>query len=158
MVVLLWIRPLTSSVNEDTPPNNLVKLLPYTTFDHSSDAIKSISNPKKINKLISPCLRNPAKLQISAINDEAIDFTGKEQGLNETEIKQLKDLQNENLLSKYEVKDILFNINYNFKKLIEIWDTSGLGRLQLTTVGIALAHANIKKTIGIDLDLGVWIK
>ena len=32
--------PMDSSinfaVNEDTPPNNLVKLPPYTTFDHSS--------------------------------------------------------------------------------------------------------------------------
>jgi hypothetical protein len=115
-------------------------------------------NPMQYNKLVTRCLRNPAKFEISAINDEAIDLTGKNCGLTENQIKQLKDLQNANLLSKEEVERLLENMNPKFKELLQTWNNSGLGRLQLTTVGIALAHANITKTLGIKLDLGVWIK
>jgi len=115
-------------------------------------------SPEQHNKLVTRCLRNPAKFEISAINDEAIDLAGKDCGLTENQIKQLKDLQNANLLSKEEVEQMLENMNPQFKELLHTWNNSGLGRLQLTTVGIALAHANIKKTIDIDLDLGVWIK
>jgi hypothetical protein len=31
------------AVNEDTPPNNLVKLPPYTTFDHSSNIANNLN-------------------------------------------------------------------------------------------------------------------
>lgn len=42
--------------------------------------------------------------------------------------------------------------------LIYTWKSTGLGRLQLTTVGIVLARANIKKIVGSDLELSIWIK
>lgn len=74
------------------------------------------------------------------------------------QITQIKDLQNKHLLSKEEMEQQLAAIAPQFIQLIKTWDDTGLGRLQLTTVGIALAHANIKKTINIDLDLSIWIK
>lgn len=115
-------------------------------------------NSDQYTRLITCCLRNPTKLQVSAINDEVIDSEGKKYGLNEEKIKQLKDLQNANLFSKEDIEQQLLNIDVKFSDLFRIWDNIGLGKLQLTTVGIALAHANIKKTIQEDFDLGIWIK
>lgn len=115
-------------------------------------------NPQQRSKLIIPCLNDQSKLQISAINDEAISFAGQERGLNENQITQLKDLQNKHLFSKEAVEQQLTSMDKRFIELLHTWSNSGLGRLELTTVGIALAHANIKKTIDLDLDLEVWIK
>lgn len=61
-------------------------------------------------------------------------------------------------MSADEIKDELVQIDPQFQNLIDIWKNTGLGRLQLTSVGIALAHANIKNIIGVELDLGIWIR
>ena len=40
----------------------------------------------------------------------------------------------------------------------DMWDNSKLCNSSLTSVGIAIAVANIKAKIGIDYDLGIWIR
>lgn len=115
-------------------------------------------SPQQRKKLITLCLRDNTKFQVSAINDESINSAAKECGLDENKIVQLKDLQNAHLLTKEALEKEMSNLDPKFSELFHTWNNSGLGNLQLTTVGIALAHANIKKTIGIDLDLGIWIK
>ena len=123
------------------------------------EKMKDISlTPEQIQKIIIPCLRNKNKVQVSAINDEAIEQIGSELKLSDELISQLKAVQNNNLITADDFKKMLTDLHSDFEKLYRTWEQSGLGRLQLTTVGIALAHANIKKTINVDLDLGIWIK
>jgi len=109
-------------------------------------------------QLIVKCLRDSTKYQINAINDMEIEAQGKNLGLNDNLIPKVKELQNSNLITADEFEHILVNVDVRFKDLLKIWRDTGLGRLQLTTVGIALAHANIKRMINEDLDLGIWIK
>lgn len=124
-----------------------------------SDDIKLLSlTPEQNNKIFRSCLRNDKKMQISAINDAAITTMAKGLGLTDVKILELINLQNKHLLSNEEIEQILLNADPKFSELLNVWNNSGLGRLQLTTVGIALAHANIKKTICTNLDLGEWIK
>lgn len=126
-------------------------------FDETSITPLALSTSQR-NKLIIPCLRDKSKFQIAAINEESIGVAAQELNLNQNQITQIKDLHNKHLLSNEEIEKSLISLDSKFSKLIRTWNSSGLGRLELTTVGIALAHANIKKAIGIDHDLGVWIK
>jgi hypothetical protein len=45
-----------------------------------------------------------------------------------------------------------------FERLFQAWDNSPLGSFTLTTVGIAIAHANVRRKINDKSDLSVWIK
>ncbi|AOY53364.1 LPO_1073/Vpar_1526 family protein [Clostridium perfringens] len=42
--------------------------------------------------------------------------------------------------------------------MLDMWDNSKLCNSSLTSVGIAIAVANIKAKTGIDYDLGIWIR
>ncbi|MBX9804819.1 MAG: hypothetical protein K2Y18_03580 [Alphaproteobacteria bacterium] len=126
-------------------------------FDKSS--IETIAlNPDQEHKLFIPCLRDPSKFQVSALNSDVIDMLGKKYDIDESKISQLKALQNTNSMLENEIEDDINQIDPNFKNLFKTWKTSSLQSLQLTSVGIALAQANIKRITGIDLDLGIWIK
>lgn len=115
------------------------------------------SNSQK-SKLFTKCLRNQEKYQINAINEEILTQIANEIKINDTDFTQLKKLHNDSLMSDNEIKNELITIDPNFAKLLEIWDNSWINRLQLTTIGIALAHANIKRKLGDNLDLSIWIK
>ncbi len=115
-------------------------------------------NKVQREKLFIPCLRDKKKWQISAINDQYITDVGNQLGLNEQKISELKNLQNKYLLSEKILEEELALLDSSFAGLFHIWNNVGLGQLRLTSVGISLAHANIKRTIGIDLDLSIWIQ
>lgn len=42
-------------------------------------------------------------------------------------------------------------------QLFDLWDSTPIKNLTLTSVGIALAHANMKKRTGRDFDLSIWL-
>jgi hypothetical protein len=42
-------------------------------------------------------------------------------------------------------------------QLFELWSRTPILNSMLTSVGIAIAHANIKKRTGCDFDLSIWI-
>lgn len=113
---------------------------------------------EQINKMIVPCLRNNSKFQVNAMSDDAIFSESKLCGLDANKIQDLQNLQNSNLISKESFELELVKINGNFSNLFSAWGSSGLGGLKLTTVGIALAHANIRRVTGTELELDIWIK
>lgn len=113
---------------------------------------------QQYQKLVIPCFRNEKKLQICALNDSALDYMANQCELDKEKSAQVKKMQKEHLLTKEDLVQQLFLISPRLSQLSEIWDNTSLGTLQLTTVGIALAHAHIKKILNIELDLGDWIK
>jgi len=44
------------------------------------------------------------------------------------------------------------------KDLLDFWDNSSMKHLTLTSVGIAIATANLRRKTGISVDLDIWIK
>lgn len=43
------------------------------------------------------------------------------------------------------------------KKIFETWESSAIKNFTLTSVGIAIGHANIKRLVGEFSDLSIWI-
>jgi hypothetical protein len=57
------------------------------------------------------------------------------------------------------IEDYFVKVISGGERIVETWNESLLRSLRLTTVGIAIAHANIRRKLRQDnYDLGLWIK
>lgn len=70
----------------------------------------------------------------------------------------LKSFYNSYLLNDNEIKQKLLGVNPKFIDLLDKWDNLVISSMTLTSVWIAIAHANMKRKVWIDADLSIWIK
>jgi hypothetical protein len=119
---------------------------------------ENVDEKDNITGLIIPCFHNKEKLQTGSQNDDALDEISDENGIN-TETKQkLKQLFESSTMPANEVKKVLIEAIPEMEKAFEIWDRSVINRLELSSVGIAIAHANFRRKVGETMDLSNWIK
>lgn len=55
------------------------------------------------------------------------------------------------------VIDALIEIGPCMRSLNDLWTTTPLPNILLTTVGIAIAHANYRRVTGVAAPLSIWI-
>lgn len=96
-------------------------------------------------------------VQINAIDDEAEDELIERVGVHPGSVPRLKQLQKENLLHLEEVRGFLIEVRPEMARYFDIWDETPMKSMTLTSVGISIAHANIKKQTGYDFDLTKWM-
>lgn len=74
------------------------------------------------------------------------------------DITKLKSLLTDNLMSEEEIKKIIAeNCNFMMSPM-EIFNKTKISHFLLSSVGIAIAHANMKHKLGYFSDLSIWIK
>ena len=61
------------------------------------------------------------------------------------------------LMPEREIRAALINGGPELAHIFSIWEHSDLRRLELTSVGIAIAHALLKARAGLPNDLPIWI-
>lgn len=103
------------------------------------------------------CLNDLTKMQVSAISQEALEKQFKNKNICRDDQEKIKQLFNENKMSEEEIKNKVISIRAYMKNIFDIWNESAMKNFQLTSVGIAIAHANIKKNIGEFANLAIWI-
>jgi hypothetical protein len=96
-------------------------------------------------------------VRINATDDEAEDELIERVGVDPGSVPRLKQLQKENLLRLEEVREYLIDARSEMAWYFDIWDETPMKSKTLTSVGIAIAHANIKKRTGRDLNLSIWM-
>jgi hypothetical protein len=104
-----------------------------------------------------PCLNDPTKVQIRANNKEMLEKAYNENEIpaeDRIKISQLFDL---NKMSETEIQEKCISIRPYMAELFDKWSHSELGNFSLTSVGIAIGHANIKRLSGEFADLSIWI-
>lgn len=119
---------------------------------------QKISVDPKFKKYIGPCQNDNSKYQINIINQEQVKVIGKRDGLSENEITKINNFFNEKTMNEGEIKDFLIKSFPPFEKFIEDWKKSSIMRMTLTSVGIAIGHANITRKTKLNPDLKIWIK
>jgi hypothetical protein len=107
--------------------------------------------------LIVPSRRNPALHQVNAATPGGIDSSCQRLGLGADEAEKLKNLQGRRPVPPAELRAELIAALPWMAQLFDLWDSTPIPNLTLTSVGIAIAHANIKKRTGCDFDLSIWI-
>jgi hypothetical protein len=109
-----------------------------------------------LDGLIIPCLNDASKLQPAAIRFDVL----KEMAADKIELTE-GELQNVWNLFEGTITDIPGRVSSAVVEaplLFDIWNNTRLKNLSLTSVGIAIGHANATKVVGFDAHLNIWIK
>lgn len=122
-----------------------------------SEFIDKVGELDKYNQIIIPCINDSSKLQIKALNKTVLQDA----------IKMFNLDKKENIISLYDrntmndgplIDKLKEELGDNFIKLDDKWSSSPINKMSLTTVGMAVAIANIKKVSQQNIDLSIWIK
>ncbi|WP_133405766.1 LPO_1073/Vpar_1526 family protein [Parashewanella tropica] len=116
-----------------------------------------IAEPYSYPKLITNCLHDANLLQVNAVNVDVINQTCKNENIPEDIKQKFVNLFNSTLMNPQEIKEYLIKVSPEIEPLFKLWGNSGLSKLTLTTVGIAIAQANFRRKTGIKLELSIWV-
>jgi len=108
------------------------------------------------NRIFVTCLHDNTKLQLNAINEDEIKEEARNLGI-EDNIDQLLELNKSCLMNSKEVEDEIVQLRPYMKTVFDVSRESFMKNLTLTSVGIAIGHANVKRNIGEFTDLSIWI-
>ena len=120
----------------------------------SEDRIKEMRS----NQLIIPCINDPTKLQLNVLNRKSFE--------DREEVRQMPKNEQDNLWSIFDSsvwngEAFFANVEPvypDIRTLKSLWDDTALKQISLTTIGIAIGHANISRLYGFSPDLGIWLK
>lgn len=118
--------------------------------------VKSIS-PSSAHLFITQCLNDQSKVQVKADNTYDLHSLFSRFSTPESDKNILKSLFDSNQMSTDEVREKLTNLRPYMDVFFKNWHRSGLDSMELTSVGLAIAHANVQRKAGRIGQLSTWI-
>lgn len=109
------------------------------------------------SRFFIPCLNDQSKLQVNANNKETLEKFLDAQGVSPEDRTKILELFDLGKMSESEIKDKLIAIRPYMTDVFETWTNSAMQTFTLTSVGMAIGHANIKRLIGEFASLAIWI-
>lgn len=125
-------------------------------FDQSEIANRAISIGLAASFFIS-CLNDPSKLQVNANSKEGLEKNFDAHGVSPEDQAKILELFNLGKMSDPEIKEKLIAIRPYMAEVFETWTSSPMQTFTLTSVGMAIGHANIKRLVGEFASLSIWI-
>lgn len=104
-----------------------------------------------------PCLNDPSKLQVKANSKENLEKLLDTQGVSPEDRAKILELFDLGKMNESEIKEKLITIRPYMADVFETWSNSAMQTFTLTSVGMAIGHANIKRLIGEFASLAIWI-
>lgn len=111
-----------------------------------------------IDQFIIPCLHDNGKNQINAINKDHFLRLAKTVGLSEGEASNVWNFFEGTMYAGVELQNLLASHIPETRELFSAWDETALQSLKLTSVGIAIGHANAVRVAHFEAPLNIWIK
>ena len=108
--------------------------------------------------LIVPCIHDSKMLQLNAVRRAVFVEAAAPTGLHIDQINNVWNMFENTMWSEDEVIQNIGPYVPEIAELFRLWKNTPLKNQLLTSVGIALAHANIVGVTGFDADLSIWIK
>lgn len=115
------------------------------------------SEDENIWEVVISCQQNHNLIQASGMDDEIIKEMCNANGISKENTNKLVQINNKEVMSDQEVTDYLNSICPKFEEFIDHANKTSFNSLELTSVGIAIAHAHSRKKSGFDADLSIWI-
>ncbi len=125
-------------------------------FDQSEIENRAISFGMD-SRFFIPCLNDASQLQVRANSKEILEKHLDDQGVSPEDRAKILQLFDLGKMSEAEIKDKLIAIRPYMAEVFEIWTNSPMRAFTLTSVGMAIGHANIKRLIGEFANLSIWI-
>jgi len=121
---------------------------------HLPDGKKDVFNG---SPLVRPCLNDDTKFQFNALDRETFHETATHIGLSKNELDNVWNAQENTVWSKEEMIQNLSPRVPTIGELFRLWESTPLNVLSLTSVGIAIGHANLVRISDFRADLSIWI-
>lgn len=109
------------------------------------------------SRLFIPCLNDFTKYQVRINSHEQLDKLFDQIGVIQEDRQKIKVLFDMNKMNPEEIKGKCVQIRSYMKDVFDIWNNSPMKNFNLTSVGISIGHANIKRLIGEFAQLSIWI-
>lgn len=110
-----------------------------------------------IHELFMPCMNNPEKMQVRMKNAEVLKEFLTQKNIPAPLHPMILPLYDKYRLPKEEIKQKCIELRPYMSELFEVWNNSSMNCFTLTSVGIAIGHANIKRHVGAFSNLSIWI-
>lgn len=123
-------------------------------FDEAQFQAKGLQIPLT-HSIFRSCLGDPTKWQVNAMDEDTIRSEAARHNL-EDDLAKVIALHNEALMRPDDVQRVITTGRPYMERVFDVWKET-ISHFTLTSVGIAIAHANIKKTAGEFTDLSIWI-
>lgn len=139
------------SILDQTYPGQFLK-----GFDQSEITNREISIGLD-QRFFIPCLNDPTKFQVRANNKTIL-----EQNLAANDIKpedraKMVALFDVGRMSHAEIREKCISIRPFMETVFDTWSDSPMKSFTMTSVGMAIGHANIKRLVGVFASLSIWI-
>lgn len=125
-------------------------------FDETQFQAKQLTIPLS-HPIVRPCINDSARFQVNAMNENVAKTEARRLQLLEDDIGKLVSLHNETLMNADEVRKKISEGRSYMERVFKIWTESSMSQFTLTSVGISIGHANIKKNLGEFTNLAIWI-
>ncbi|MBP3157158.1 LPO_1073/Vpar_1526 family protein [Aliivibrio fischeri] len=109
------------------------------------------------SRFFIPCLNNKDLFQVAVVSNEVLKDTFEQFSIIDEDKRLVTELFNKNKMSSTEIKEKCIYSRPYMEEIFKVWSTSPMKSLNLTSVGIAIGHANIKRLVGKFSDLSIWI-
>jgi hypothetical protein len=108
-----------------------------------------------LDQWIIPCLNDNTKLQFRFLNVDAFKKEAAQSGLTEDELQNAWNLFDSRA---HNARERINSVAPDAHVVFEAWQSTLLHRTSLTSVGIAIGHANATRIVGLNAPLSIWIK
>jgi hypothetical protein len=125
-------------------------------FDLSEIASRAISIEPD-SRIFIPCLNDMSKLQVKANSKENLEKYLDAEGVSLEDRAKIVELFDLGKMSESEIKEKVIALRPYMAEVFDIWTNSPMQTFTLTSVGMAIGHANIKRLIGEFARLSLWI-
>jgi len=115
-------------------------------------------NSAQFNRLFIPCFHDNTKRQFATLDDEGLKALMTKRNIEIEAQPKLEAFFTKTTMSDNEVKELLENLDDKMKKIFEVWNSSLFKNFDLSSMGIAIAHANYRRRTNEAMDLTNWIK
>jgi hypothetical protein len=114
-------------------------------------------SPEIYQKFFIECLNNPAKVQVCVINQVALDGLYKKNGVLPADQAKINSMFSASIMNSVEIREKCVSIRPYMADVFDCWSNSQMKHFLLTSAGIAIGHANIKRFAGEFSNLSIWI-
>jgi hypothetical protein len=112
---------------------------------------------QQIDEIVIPCINDRSKYQFKFSGEDEFNRYCEGHSKLRESVGKIKSVQEKNLMCWSEMADLIRPRYSGIDLLAQVWNETTLCYLDLTSVGIAIGHAKIRRTSGIFFDLSVWV-
>lgn len=110
-----------------------------------------------LSEIIGRCLNDESRLQVNAVDETVLDRMAERYALPAGVLNGLRTLQKSFMMEESQVTQKLLDLVPELGVVFTAWKDSSLKNLVLTSVGVAIGHASLRRVTGDRAPLDIWI-